>query len=192
MNDFPKGYEVQGQMSMFDLMESQKSAGCMQKTCAATLKTCDCHCGYEKCCQYCIQSCENRCKYSANQPEVLDGKGWKMNPDHFDPLVRLAMRGTGYVNGKKRVFAYFKEKHTSKEKVDFLKNEYGVGGFGIPKHGERNIVHQAMYDAKGIKYEYNDSTGQTTEDTATWNDMRSIIELLINKGWYVPDPSNGD
>ena len=36
--------------------------------------------------------------------------------------------GSGFANGKERIVAYFQENHTPKERAEFLKKEYGIGG----------------------------------------------------------------
>ena len=36
--------------------------------------------------------------------------------------------GSSFAGGKGRIYAFFMENHTDKEKVRFLKDEYGIGG----------------------------------------------------------------
>ena len=45
-----------------------------------------------------------------------------------DEISHTLMRSSGVEGGKNRIFAYFTEAHTDREKADFLKEEYGVGG----------------------------------------------------------------
>lgn len=161
-----------------------------RKTCAATLKECDCHCGTDsitdKCCSSCIISCEHRCEHSMNWYEVFDkpNKTWIRNPDYFNPVWDLIAHGTGFVNGMDRVRNYFTEKHTGQEKAQFLKKEYGIGGFGIPHEGRKNFVHGSMSDAKGIKIEYLDAIGENHEELITWEKLEKEISFLVGKEWY--------
>ena len=161
-----------------------------RKTCAATLKECDCHCGTDsitdKCCQNCIEPCTNRCEYSISRDEVFnkEKKEWVSNPDYFNKVWKLVKHGTGFVGGKDRVRAYFSEKHTAQEKVQFLKKEYGIGGFGIPHQGKKNFVHSSMSGAKGIEIEWLDSAGENHEEFITWGMVDKEIMFLIGKGWY--------
>lgn len=37
--------------------------------------------------------------------------------------------GSGFENGKMRIYEQFQKSFSIKENADFLKNEYGVGGF---------------------------------------------------------------
>ena len=63
--------------------------------------------------------------------------------------IALAMAsGSGFVNGKERIVAFFQEDHTPKERAEFLKNEYGIGGrswtfldgsHGFLEHNARGI-----------------------------------------------------
>ena len=55
-----------------------------------------------------------------------------INPKEFDPVKEYAIKGTGFQNGKNRVVEFFKTNNSPKERVNFLKGEYGIGGFGMP------------------------------------------------------------
>lgn len=161
-----------------------------RKTCAATLKECDCYCGTDsttnKCCTNCTSPCENRCEYSNSRYEVFDkeNKAWIRNPNYFDKVWDLVGHGTGFVDGKKRVRSYFSEKHTAQEKAQFLKKEYGLGGFGFPHQGKKNFVHGSMSDSKGIEIEWLDSVGENHRENITWATAEKEISFLIGKGWY--------
>ena len=58
------GEDMNGQMDIFDFLKPEPMARFTEKACAATLKKCDCYCGYEKCCQRCTEKCTHRCGYS--------------------------------------------------------------------------------------------------------------------------------
>lgn len=50
---------------------------------------------------------------------------------HFiteDEIDAAMTGGSSFVGGKGRIYAFFMENHTDKEKVRFLKDEYGIGG----------------------------------------------------------------
>ena len=42
-------------------------------------------------------------------------------------------RGSGFSGGKARIYNYWQENHSAKEKMDFLKHEYGTGGHSHDK-----------------------------------------------------------
>ena len=48
----------------------------------------------------------------------------------FNPLREFAKRGSLTVGGKLRIRKKFAETSDKKERVSFLKKEYGIGGFG--------------------------------------------------------------
>lgn len=168
--------------------------------CHATNETCNieyrrevareigCKC-IARCCQSCTEVCGARCNYSAHQPKVckeykdFNNQEWVDNPNYYNPLEDLANHGTGFVDGRKRVLKFFKEKHSSSEKEKFLKEEYGIGGFGFFTE-KPNVVHQSMSDSKGIKYEYNDSSGTLKKEFCTWKKLANTISSMIERNIY--------
>ena len=50
---------------------------------------------------------------------------------HFiteDEIDTAMTGGSSFAGGKSRIYAFFMANHTDKEKVRFLKDEYGIGG----------------------------------------------------------------
>jgi len=162
----------------------------LKKTCAATLKECDCHCGTDsvtdKCCGSCIEKCEHRCEYSMARYEVFDKqkKEWVQNPNYYNYVWDLISHGTGFVGGMDRVRNYFKQSHKTEERISFLKKEYGEGGFGMPHDGGKNLVHSSWSGAKGIKINYLDAEGIDYEELIDWKRIDKEILFLVDKGWY--------
>ncbi len=62
-----------------------------------------------------------------------------------DEIDKVLAGGGNVENGKYRIYSYFLHEHTPKEKVDFLKDEYGTGG------GSRTGFDE-WHDSKGIAY----------------------------------------
>ena len=59
-------------------------------------------------------------------------------------------RGSGFSGGKARIYNYWQENHSAKEKMDFLKHEYGTGGHS---HACSGATHSGQdHDAKGVAY----------------------------------------
>lgn len=85
------------------------------------------------------------------------------------------MRGTGFVDGKFRVEDFYKTNPEKKDFVDFLKNEYGIGG-----HSGDGPVKFADHDSKGIEI-----TLTTGKENFTWNEVAKVISELIEKGEYI-------
>ena len=73
---------------------------------------------------------------------------------------------------------FFKEEHTEKEKIAFLKNEYGTGGQGRSGFNE-------WHDAKGISYKKGSLSTPDCEAFLKWNEVAERIDRLIAEGRYV-------
>ncbi len=99
--------------------------------------------------------------------------------------IALAMAsGSGFAQGKERIAAYFEENHTPKERAEFLKNEYGIGGqtwtFLDGSHGFLE------YNARGIQLR---SYPEGQEQRFSWSDAAKRIGVLIAAGKYLDEPS---
>ena len=97
----------------------------------------------------------------SGQMDIFDFLEDKNKVKEFNPLKALALCGTRFRGGMKRIKDYFLENHNLREKVAFLKNEYGTGGFGSPVkkpcyiHGMCTATSQKL-----IEYEYYDEDMQ--------------------------------
>jgi len=92
-----------------------------------------------------------------------------------DAFVNLLLnRGSGFENGKKRIFEFFKSNNNKQEQIEMLKNEYGSGG-------SSSTLYSEMHDASGIQYE-NRALNETKE--VKWPEVRNIISDLIEEGRY--------
>ena len=88
-------------------------------------------------------------------------------------------RGSDVAGGKGRIYAYFQEAHTQKEKLDFLKREYGIGGHSHALGGSDGGWED--HDGKGIRYR---KTG-CPEIRMSWPEAVKRIENLIRKDRYL-------
>ena len=95
-----------------------------------------------------------------------------------DEKDKLLTGGSGVQYGKFRIEKFFKEKHTEKEKIAFLKNEYGTGGQGRSGFNE-------WHDAKGISYKKGSMSTPDCETFLKWNEVSQRIDRLIAEGRYV-------
>ena len=90
-----------------------------------------------------------------------------------DEIDAALMNGSGFANGKARIYAYWQENHTAGEKADFLKKEYGIGGRSHALSGEPGSSES--YDGKGICY--------TKQGCApvhlSWSAVASRLDTLI-------------
>ena len=97
--------------------------------------------------------------------------------------IALALAsGSGFAQGKERIAPFFQENHTLKERAEFLKNEYGIGGqswtFLDGSHGFLD------YDSRGIKLR---SYPEGQEQRFSWSDAAKRIGVLIAAGKYLDE-----
>ena len=97
--------------------------------------------------------------------------------------IALALAsGSGFAQGKERIAAFFQENHTPKERAEFLKNEYGIGGqtwtFLDGSHGFLE------YNARGIQLR---SYPDGQEQRFSWSDAAKRIGVLIAAGKYLDE-----
>ncbi|MBQ8176160.1 MAG: N-6 DNA methylase, partial [Oscillospiraceae bacterium] len=95
-----------------------------------------------------------------------------------DEKDKLLTGGSGVQDGKFRIEKFFKEEHTEKEKIAFLKREYGDGGMGRSGFNE-------WHDAKGISYKKGSLSIPDCETFMKWNEVSQRIDRLIAEGRYV-------
>lgn len=100
-----------------------------------------------------------------------------------DEIEESLKRGSGFSDGKKRIYEFFTEKHDLKEQADFLKNEYGVGGSSHALSAARESGE--WHDAKGIKY----NKGNAKEIQLSWSNVARKINDLIKKNRYIDEES---
>ena len=103
---------------------------------------------------------------------------------HFiteDEIDTAMTRGSGFSGGKGRIFTFFKETHTDKEKVTFLRNEYGIGGHS---HALSGATHSGEdHDGKGLHYKKQDCP----EIHLSWEKVSRRITDLIRKDRYLTE-----
>jgi len=114
------------------------------------------------------------------QQELPDGGSFSMEAiSDVELIEKVLLRGSGFENGKQRIVDYFSQNNSSKDKADFLKNEYGTGGGSITFSDDLSGFEN--HDSKGIKIDvYHES--RTIE--LSWAKVSSGIESLITNGKY--------
>lgn len=90
-------------------------------------------------------------------------------------------KGSSFKHGKFRIYSYFIQGHTTKERADFLKKEYGTGGRSTILAGT-GIGEE--HDAKGLKLHrgYAETAPQLL---LPWNKVAKRIDELIAAGRYM-------
>ena len=95
--------------------------------------------------------------------------------DEIDEMLRS---GSGIERGKKRISEFYAENHTQKERIEFLKNEYGTGGRAYGGYSEN-------HDHKGIAFERSDADGVYDKVTLSWSQVDHQIGTLIRQNRYL-------
>ena len=98
-----------------------------------------------------------------------------------DEIDAAMTRGSGFEGGKGRIFTFFQNPHTDKEKVDFLKNEYGTGGHSHALSGAGGSWED--HDGKGLHYKKDGCP----DVHFTWEKAAKRITDLIQKGRYLTE-----
>ena len=98
-----------------------------------------------------------------------------------DEIDAAMTSGSGIEGGKGRIFTFFKNPHTDKEKVDFLKSEYGIGGHSHALSGAMGSNED--HDGKGLHYKKDGCP----DVHYTWEKVAKRITGLIQKGRYLTE-----
>ena len=93
----------------------------------------------------------------------------------------------GLMSGSKgRIFAFFQQPYSDKERVDFLKQEYGTGG---RSHALSNADgSDESHSGKGIRYQKRDCP----EVRLTWQKVAGRIAGLIRQGLYLTEQEQAE
>ena len=92
------------------------------------------------------------------------------------------VRGTGFKNGKYRVYQFYQTLHTQQDALAFLKKEYGIGGHSHTYlDGSSGFVD---HDAKGIRFRVRGNDG---EQNFSWRAIDSRLKELIALDRYLTE-----
>ena len=97
-------------------------------------------------------------------------------------VVQTLMRGSGFENGKQRIYEIFQDVSESKEREKRIKKEYGTGGAGWPIEGY-GLHSYDTFQSKGIRLRWRDAEGEK-EGYLSWKSVEAEIEALILTGQY--------
>ena len=88
-------------------------------------------------------------------------------------------RGSDFAGGKARIYEYWQEPHSTQERADFLKHEFGIGGHS---HACSGATHSGQeHDAKGIRYQKSGCDNVQM----SWTQVAQRIDSLMKKGRYL-------
>lgn len=101
----------------------------------------------------------------------------------FNPIEEYAKRGSGFRDGKKRIIAFFAENENLTDRSNFLKKEYGIGGFGSPCDAPF-IVYDGWSDAKGCWCQYYNENMDIVKVDISYIELAKTIALMIAENRY--------
>ena len=103
-----------------------------------------------------------------------------------DEINDSLSNGSSVSGGKGRIFSFFQENHTDKEKADFLKHEYGIGGHShaLSRAGNSWEGH----DGKGLEYRKDGCQ----DVRISWEKVSRRITDLINRGRYLTEQEQAE
>lgn len=110
--------------------------------------------------------------------DLLDGE---KEPSREDQLIeRQLLRGSGIEDGKYRIYEKYFTDPTVKEYAKFLKDEYGIGGYG---YGQESQDHSG----KGIRMEWQDREHpeNNIRIELKWDEVAVRIADLIDEDKYL-------
>ena len=91
--------------------------------------------------------------------------------------------GSGFSEGKMRIYEQFQKSLSTKENADFLKNEYGVGG---SSHAGGFEEYNQDHDAKGLRIRKGYAS-DVPQVLLKWNKVAERIAYLISTDRYLND-----
>jgi len=99
-----------------------------------------------------------------------------------EDVNRALKQGTGFTDGKLRIAVLYEREASAKNRAQYLKEEYGIGGRSFEL--AQNVHGYVNYDSKGIALEVYHNHLQRQ---LTWTEAEKRIHLLIHNGQYLFD-----
>lgn len=101
-----------------------------------------------------------------------------------DFLTEVVLRGSGFENGKLRIEQFFRDHKSNKDRVAFVKNEYGIGGCGGFNRKEYGLRRYDTCQGKGITVTWSDEEAHEKSELIPWSNVVQEIARLISINAY--------
>ena len=122
-----------------------------------------------------------RREYVSEMAELLAAKAFITEDEINEHLTG----GSNFSGSKGRIYAFYQTPHTAKEKLDFLKNEYGIGGGNNAL--SHNFMSHVWTDGKGIRYD----KPNCTRIEVPWTKVVKYYDALMESGRFAPPEELG-
>ena len=96
-----------------------------------------------------------------------------------DEIDAAISSGSSFAGGKQRIYDFFLVPHTTKEKAEFLKKEYGTGGRSHALSGSSGS--DESHEARGERFR----KANCAPVELSWQKVAKRIEALISDGHYL-------
>lgn len=103
-----------------------------------------------------------------------------------EDIDAVLQRGSGFSEGKYRIFSYYKQNNSSKENASFLREEYGTGG-SYPAVSNYPKKISQDHDSKGIRIRLGSIMEPDDETLLPWSNVAKRIGELIACDRYLSD-----
>ena len=117
-----------------------------------------------------------RREYVSEMAELPAAKGFITEDEINEHLTG----GSNFSGSKSRIYTFYQTPHTAKEKLDFLKNEYGIGGGNNAL--SRNSMSHVWTDGKGIRYD----KPNCPRIELPWTKVVKHYDALLESGRFPP------
>lgn len=117
--------------------------------------------------------------------QAREGFTWRQQKIFItqDEIDAFLARGGSYENGRLRTYSFYLRNENSKERIDFIQDQYGIGGRSHALSGADDS--HASYDKKGLKLSRG-GYGKTKVDVLLkWAVVAKRIDYLIQNNQYL-------
>lgn len=117
--------------------------------------------------------------------QAREGFAWEEHPVFIteDEIDAFLQGGGAYSDGRLSTYAFFIQDKTDKEKTDFIKESYGIGGRSHALSGADNS--HADYSGKGLKLARGSYSEPDVEILLRWPKVAKRVVALIENGNYL-------
>ena len=117
--------------------------------------------------------------------QAREGFAWEEHPVFIteDEIDAFLQGGGAYSDGRLTTYAFFIQDKTDKEKTDFIKERYGIGGCSHALSGADNS--HADYSGKGLKLARGSFSNPDVEILLKWPKVARRVAALIENDNYL-------
>ena len=85
-------------------------------------------------------------------------------------------------SGAESIYNFFQDNSSKEDRIKYLKQEYGIGGFSIPDRGD--FIDDAFYTSKNMKFYKNHFSANEVKIVLSWDKVEKMIQELIDQNQY--------